>query len=331
MSLVPDHVAVAAPGLKREGDHARESRLVGFARLGNLDVFDYYLSVLVVAAAFGLPGITWQAAALPTLVAFLAGEVCVIVAMVAFDDITGFRDGSDTANYAPDAAARRMRRKPLVAGTLTEREALVFGWSAALLGAALWASAVAMAPYRPGWALAVIAVTFVVTLQYSYGLKFSYHGAQELIIAGLGWALVIGPYGLVTGTLPGFVLVLALLFGLGPLLFGVYSNTNDVPGDRAVGRITVATITTPRGNAYFVAAVSAVEFGIGAVASAIGVAPWWFVLLMLPVTALRLRQYHLAFRACEVLRARRLGIRTHRIATALLVVAALLAGVGGLR
>jgi 1,4-dihydroxy-2-naphthoate polyprenyltransferase len=178
-----------------------------------------------------------------------------------------------------------------------------------------------LAPHAPVWTVALVGVTYVFSLQYSYGVKLSYHGFQELFIAALGWALVLAPYGLLTGRFDGFVLVQALLFGLGPLLFGVYSNTNDVEGDRGVHRPTVAALTTPRGNAVFVGALSLAEFLVGAVASATGVAPWWFVVLMLPATALRARQFALGFRYGDILRARALGFRVHRVTVVLLVAA----------
>ncbi|MFC4857174.1 UbiA family prenyltransferase [Actinophytocola glycyrrhizae] len=302
---------------------AAEPKLVSYARLAKLDVFDYYLSLLVVLSAVLLPLAGFDPAVLVTLAVFGLGTVFMTAAMVAFDDLTGYRDGSDVANYRADPTLRRARRKPLVAGTLTEREVVRFGWVTAVLGAAILTAAVVVtAPYAPQWTIWLTVATFVVALQYSYGLKISYHGFQEAFIAGLGWAMVLAPYGLVTGRFDLFVLVQALLFGLGPLLFGVYSNTNDVTGDRAVGRPTVAALTTPRGNMRFVAALSAGEFLIGAVASATGIAPWWFVLLMLPVTVLRARQFGLGFGPRkDILVARALGFTVHRVTAALLVVA----------
>jgi 1,4-dihydroxy-2-naphthoate polyprenyltransferase len=306
-----------------------ESKLRSYTRLAKLDVYDYYLGLLVVLAALVGPGWTFTAAALPALLLFGLGAVCVLAAMVAFDDVTGFRDGSDITNYRPDAPARRKLRKPLVAGTLTEPEALRFGWAAAAAGALLWLAAVLAAPHAPLWTIAVLVLTFVVSLQYSYGVELSYHGFQEVFLAALGWALVLAPYGLATGRFDGFTAVCAVLFGLGPLLFGVYSNTNDIAGDRAVGRPTVAALTSARGNARFVAALSVLEFAIGLVASLTGLAPWWFVLLMLPATALRTRQYLVGFATGDVLRARRIGFAVHRLTTALLVLALLLRVVTG--
>lgn len=298
-----------------------ESKARSFTRLGKLDVYDYYLGMLVVAAAV-LPSAGFGA--LPVLALFLAGEVCTVVAMVALDDVTGYRDGSDIANYGPNDALRKKLRKPLVAGTLTESEVLRFAWWTALAGAVLWSVAIAVAPHQPLWTVLVIVVTYVFALQYSYGLKLSYRGFQEAFLVLLGMALVLGPHGLVTGRFSGLLLVESVLFGLGPLMFGVHSNTKDVEGDRAVNRPTVAALTGERGNAVFIGALSLGEFLLGVAASLTGWAPWWFALLVLPATVLRARQYQLGFLSGDIMRARRLGFRVHRTYVALMVVANLL-------
>ncbi|UED87361.1 UbiA family prenyltransferase [Streptomyces profundus] len=310
-----------------------ESKLRSYARLGKLDVYDYYPSIAVALSAAMFPLARFGADAAGTLALFLFGEVLVVMAMVALDDITGYHDGSDAANYGPDHPLRNVLRKPLVAGTLTLREAHRFAWGCAGAGAALWAAGVAIAPHRPGWALLLIGVLFVVALQYSYGVKISYHGFQEIFLAGLGAGLVVAPYALVAGEFSGFVLVQGVLFGCGPLLFGVYSNTNDIAGDRSVGRRTVAASVSPRGNAVFIGLLSAGEFLVGAVASLTGVAPWWFVLAMLPVTALRLRQFAigfgLGFASGDIMRARALGFTVHRLSFALLIGVNVAVGAGG--
>nr|BFE52055.1 hypothetical protein GCM10017745_54820 [Saccharothrix mutabilis subsp. capreolus] len=214
---------------------APPGRVRAYVRLAKLDILDYYLGVLVVWAL--LPAdLRLDGLVLATMAVFLIGEVVVMAAMVALDDLTGFRDGSDITNYAPDDPRRRLERKPLVAGTLTERQVVRFAWITCVVGAALWLAAVAIAPHRPQWTVVVIAVTYFFSVQYSWGVKLSYHGFQEFFLAGLGFAVVLAPYGLATGALDGNVVVQALLFGMGPLLFGVYSNTNDVEGDRRVGR-----------------------------------------------------------------------------------------------
>lgn len=303
-----------------------EGRLRAYARLGKLDVYDYYPAIAVALSALLLPSGRLTAGELTASGLFLLGSVFVIMSMVALDDVTGYRDGSDIANYGPDDPLRNKRRKPLVAGTLTVRQALRFALVTAVVGAVLWAAAGLAAPHRPIWTLVLLAALFVVSLQYSYGLKISYHGFQEAFICGLGVGMVMATYGLAAGHFSGFLFVQAVLFGFGPLMFGVYSNTNDIPGDRAVGRPTVAALTSPRGNAVFVGALSAAEFLLGAAASATGLAPWWFALLMLPVTALRTRQYLVGFHTGDIMRARRIGFRTHRVGSLLLIAANLLAG-----
>jgi 1,4-dihydroxy-2-naphthoate octaprenyltransferase len=299
------------------------AKVRAYARLAKLDIFDYYLSALVVWTLLA-PAARLDGQSLLTLVIFVLSEVCLIAALVAFDDVTGYRDGSDAINYGPDAPARRLARKPLLAGTLSEAEAVRFGWGAAGVGTLLLAASVALAPTRPLWVLVVAVVYLVFCVQYSWGLKISYHGGQEAFIAGLGVAVVLVPYGLLSAEDTGFALVQAVLFGLGPLLFGVYSNINDIAGDRRVARPTVAATVSPRANAVFIAALSLTEAVIIIGSAATGVAPWWFPLAMLPVMVLRGVQVRTGLVRGEILLARRLGIRVHRVAVAALVVVNLL-------
>ena len=298
-----------------------------YAKLAKLDILDYYLSIPLVAAMLLPLGRTspWRAAAVLAL--YLLGELTMVAGMVAFDDVTGYRDGSDKANYGPDAAARRLARKPLVAGTLTERQAIRFGWLAVAACALLWSAAVAVAPLRPWWALLGIAACVGLGFQYTWWLKLSYHGLQELFMAALGWAFVLPAYGLLAGRPTGFVLVQTLVFGLGPLLFGVYSNMNDADGDRAVGRLTVAAVAGPRGNACFIAAVSSLEAVLVVGSAVVGLAPWWFPLLMSPALALRGAQFLQGIKDGDVLGARRRGITVHRLSVLLMISADLLAAV----
>ena len=293
-----------------------------YVRLAKLDIVDYYLGILVAGtllpAALRLDG-----RVLATSGLFLLGEVFVIATMVALDDLTGFRDGSDVANYAPDDPQRRRYRKPLVAGTLTEAQVLRFAWVTGITGALLWTAAIATAPHATWWTVLLIGVTYFFAVQYSWGVKLSYHGFQEFFIAALGWALVLAPYGLAVGSLDGDVVVQALLFGLGPLLFGVYSNVNDIKGDRRVGRPTVAALTTPRGNRNFILAVSAVEVALIVCGPLLGTA-WWFPVALLPTLLLRAWQVRIAFGQDDILRARLLGIRIHRVTVVTLVAVNLL-------
>ncbi|GAA3761128.1 UbiA family prenyltransferase [Salinactinospora qingdaonensis] len=303
-------------------------RVNAYARLAKLDIVDYYFGLAVVWSL--LPAAAWfDPRTIAVLALFLVGEVLLVAAMTAFDDVTGYRDGSDAVNYGPNAPLRRLVRKPLLAGTLTQAQAVRFGWLSAAATIVVWGGAVALAPRQPLWAVAVMALCLFCSVQYSWGLRISYRGAQELFLIGLGVGLVTAPYGLLAGGLDGFVLAQAVIFGFGPLLFGVFSNTNDIEGDARVGRPTVAVLAARAGkngrNAAFIAAVCAAETCVIWGAAAVGVAPLWFPLIMAPVTALRVGQLLIGFRSGDILRARNLGIRTHRVSVVLLIAANLTA------
>jgi 1,4-dihydroxy-2-naphthoate polyprenyltransferase len=309
---------VTRPGVTGHGT------LAAYARLAKLDIYDYYLGLVVVWALLA-PAARWEPRTFGLLALTLLAEVVVVAAMVGFDDVTGYRDGSDAANYGSDAARRRLARKPLVAGTLTEPQALRFSWTAAAAGSALWAVVVAAAPYRPAWAVVLAAVCVVASVQYSWGLKISYRGFQELFLIGLGIGWTLVPYALLTGETSGFVLVQAVLFGSGPMLFGLYSNTNDADGDRAAGRVTVATVISAPAHRLFVAVMTCAQVALIAAATAAGIAPWWFAVVMLPLVAMRAAHLLIGFRG-DILRARRIAIHAHRVTVVLLVVAGLVAG-----
>ncbi|GAA0272615.1 hypothetical protein GCM10009527_081310 [Actinomadura nitritigenes] len=298
--------------------------LAAYARLAKLDIYDYYLGLLVVWTLLA-SGVRWKPQTFGLLALVLLAEVVVVAAMVGFDDVTGYRDGSDAANYGSDAARRRLARKPLVAGTLTEAQALRFSWAATAIGSALWAAVVAAAPHRPVWAVVLAALCVAASVQYSWGLKISYRGFQELFLIGLGVGWTLVPYALLTGGASGFVVVQAVLFGSGPMLFGLYSNTNDADGDRAAGRITVATLVSAPAHRVFVAAMTGAQLALIAGSAAAGAAPWWFPVAMLPLVGMRLAHLVIGFRG-DILRARRIAIHAHRVTVVLLVVADLTAG-----
>lgn len=304
------------------------TRLGAYARLAKLDVWDYYLAIPLAWALCGPAG--WGSpAVLSTLGLFLVGTIAVVAGAVAFDDVTGFRDGSDWANYGPNAPARRLARKPLLTGELSEREAVLFGWGATLFGLLVWTWTVAFAPFHPLWTVLLLALCFFAAVQYSWGLKISYRGWQEAFLAGFGVGLVLTAVGLCTGQLTGFTVVQAVLFGLGPLLFGVYSNTRDADGDARVGRPTLAVLLTPQGNKLFIAALSGAEIALIVFAAGLGAAPWWFALVMLPSIALRVAQLRRGVGLGDLLGARLIGLHAHRTTVALLIMVNLFAPVLG--
>ncbi|MFD3924260.1 UbiA family prenyltransferase [Streptomyces sp. NPDC058595] len=302
------------------------SRFVAYARLAKFEfVLDYYLSMLVLwtalAGSVRFASDTWT-----TLLLFLLGEIGVISAVMALDDVNGIKDGSDRANYLGTGGTplRPLERKPLLTGALTVPQATRFGYLSLLWGTVFWTASAVAAPERPMWALVVTGLVLFAGFQYSWGLKLSYRGLGEVLIMGCPLVIVVAPYGFVTGHLPALVLVQAVLFGLWQILVSCYSNTKDISGDAAVGRSTVAVHTSARGNLVFIGALSAVDLLLTVGASAVGWAPWWFFAALLPEMALRLRQFTFFSRNGDALLARRRGVVAFRTGVAGIVLANLI-------
>ncbi len=307
----------ARPGLR--------DRVDAFSKLGKLAFFDYYLSALVVWTL--LPAAVRANIRTPIVLAVISlGWVGVVVATVTFDDVTGFRDGSDQFNYDPAQGTKRNRaRKPLLDGRVTAREAVRFGWIATLWGAAWLASAFAIAPRRPAWAIGLTIWVIVTSVQYSYGLKLSYRGGQELLMLVNTGLTVLIPYALLAGKISGTAVAQSCLFGFFSLLVPVYSNMNDIAGDRSAGRRNLATLLAPRYYRGVVAALTGAEFGVVIAAACAGYLAAWFPIALLPVVVLRVRQMRAGLSQGDPLTARRIGIRAHRLGVVLLLAANLIA------
>src|SRR5579863_8250503 len=115
-------------------------------------VYDYYLSIVVVWSL--VPSADRLAArTVFVLLTFFGSEVCVITALVALDDVTGFRDGSDAINYGAASSTRRSDRKPLLAGSVSVTSAVRFGVFMAALGIAFLAVSLVLGHHRPAWAV----------------------------------------------------------------------------------------------------------------------------------------------------------------------------------
>jgi len=294
-------------------------RLLPYARLAKYEFFDFYLSIPLVWTMLP-PSLRTDAHVLATLLACFLGSICIVSSVMVFDDITGYLDGSDEINYAADGSGLRKRhRKPLLDGVLTVRQARRFGYTLVLAGVAIWVAIFATAPHRPAWAIATVSIAIFASVQYSWGLKFSYHGAAEILIAATPMCIVAAPYGLLTGEVTGLVLTESVLFGLWQILVSCYSNSNDIAGDTAVGRTNAATVFSPRGNRVFISALTSVETLVIVGSAATGLTPWWFPLALLPLLVLRARQLATFLTGGNALLARRRGVNNHRVGVATLI------------
>ena len=297
-------------------------RFAVYARLVKFQfVIDFFLALAIVWTGTE-PETRLDGHVLFTVLLFALGKVGVLSAVMTLDDVTGTKDGSDTHNYLAEnnSELRPLKRKPLLTGELTVEQAQRFGYVSLVWGAVWWALATYQAPHTPVWALVVGGLLLVFSVQYSWGLKLSYIGLGELLLLFSASAFVLAPYGITSGELPALILVEALLFGFGQLLIAGYSNTKDVDGDAAVGRRTVAVLTSERGNQVFLGLLTTANLGVILVPAVMGWIPWWFVLALTPLIAVRLNQYLSFLRDGHALLARSRGVVAFRVTVGCILV-----------
>ncbi len=248
---------------------------------------------------------------LAILGAILVTGIAVIAATCSLDDITGVRDGVDQANHS--RGARWGVAKPILTGDLAERSAFSFVHVLGAIGAIGYATALALAWPLPAWLIVTMTAMMVIALNYSYGLKLSYHGAGELVIFIGGAGTVFVPYALATHALTATVIVSAILVGAWHAQVVVFSNSNDRAGDRATHRMTIAARTSPRGNKLYIASLFALVWATTAVALATHALSPWTIAALAPVWGLQLYQLWSGLGHDQWLRARLAGFRVLRV------------------
>jgi 1,4-dihydroxy-2-naphthoate polyprenyltransferase len=264
-------------------------KLSAYARLGKLSIWEHWLPV-VVAWSLLEPLRRASAPALAVLGLFALAAVTTGCAGAALDDLQGVRDGLDGVTYGGDDRRRRIRYKPLLLGELTEREALRFALATAGCGLAAAAVAIALAPHRPLWlTVAVLALALAAT-QYSYGVKLSYVGFGEVLLAIANGATVAMPFILVAGRLSARVGVEALLATLWMLQITVCSSAADADADRAAGRLTGVARLGDGARVRLIATLFVVSILLAAAAIGSRLLPTVAVAALLPTLALQGRQ-----------------------------------------
>jgi 1,4-dihydroxy-2-naphthoate polyprenyltransferase len=267
----------------------------------------WYLAKYRVDIHLGL-AIAWSL--VPARVAFqhdtlaivaLAFVFCATISSTAivFDDINGFRDGSDAVNYpAHDPTGYRPRtKKPLVADLLTEREAIRVGYTLAIISVVSVVLAWLIAGRGGGWWLlpALIGAS-VCAAQYSFGLKFSYLGAQDIVLFTSFFCTVVLPFTLMMGSVSGPALLMGSLLGLWDVQVVQFSNIPDIEADRSVGRRTMAVLLSERGHTRLILATFALIWAgsLGGIVS--GYLPPIALLTLIPALLMHLKQLRVGFR-----------------------------------
>jgi 1,4-dihydroxy-2-naphthoate octaprenyltransferase len=169
---------------------------------------------------------------------------------IVFDDVTGFRDGSDAKNYnTQDVTGYRPQvKKPLVAGLLTEPQAIRFGLALWLVSISLVVLTWFLAGSSPWWVLAGLLAMALFSTQYSYGMKLSYLGLQDFVLFFSFFGTTVLPFGLITGEVTPAVLILASVLGLWDVQVVQFSNIPDAKADGEAGRRTMAVLLSTRAH-----------------------------------------------------------------------------------
>jgi 1,4-dihydroxy-2-naphthoate octaprenyltransferase len=296
-----------------------------YARLVKVRRYEHYLSIplcwSLLPRSEAFRARTWAELGLALIT--IAGGLW---ATVALDDLQGFRDGTDRANLERTVGPERRNAafKPLVSGALREENVRRFAIACAITGAGALIAVYALAGGRPRWFFPVVVVLFAVALQYSSGLRLSYKGGQELVLAITAAAVVISPYVLVTGWLTADVGVEALMFGIWMAQVLVLGNIFDREGDRSTGRRTVAAMATARANVRFIVLLFGTGWVTLAVAIGLGTIPLLSALLFLPMLLYQAKALTTAFGSGLVLRGRGYAFTAFKFGVAALFVANLM-------
>jgi|SRR5579875_309649 1,4-dihydroxy-2-naphthoate octaprenyltransferase len=267
------------------------SIVVGFIRLSKLNVYQHYYGLvlawlMVPAAALHRPGVT------AAMLLFLVSQVGVVACTCAADDLTGYRNGSDAANYKPGDLGRNYRTKPLLTGVLTERDVVAFVAASAAVAVAAGLAGFTVLGWHVPPAAVLVYVASLATTQYSAGLRISYVPAGTEILLCLETAAgLLYPYLAVARQSSATAVIVALILGMWLVMVSTYSNVKDAAGDAAVGRRTLATL----GPAVYKTAMVVFYLTYLGLTFALALAtnwPWWTLLTLLPVTTMRTVQMY---------------------------------------
>ncbi|MFI6347983.1 UbiA family prenyltransferase [Streptomyces sp. NPDC050560] len=297
----------AATGVRPRARRGRTA-VAGCVRLSKCFVYQQYYGWLLAWLLLAPTAADRPAAVVPMWL-FLGGSVSIFACACAIDDIVGYRNGSDAANYLTGDTTRDIRGKPLLSGALTERAALWFAWgagaAAVLCGAGAFRSLGWSAPVS---AYLLYALGFALSVQYSAGLRLSFfRGGAECLLGSATAAGLLAPYVAVHEGWSADALLVASLLGTWHVMVSSCSNANDAEGDRRVGRRTLAVVAGPRVVTAVLVVIALLSWGL-VWALALGTRwPWWTTLTLAPVVAAHLAQLRAGPLRGQWLKARRIG------------------------
>ena len=296
------------------------ARTGAYARLAKVAIWEQWLAGPLVALSLLDPAQRGDVVSVAVVGLVCLAAASLLAAASALDDVQGIRDGIDAGTHEQGERARRIDRKPLLTGELTEREALRFAYGAAAAGVAAGIAAFAVAPHRPAWLVAVFLAGAVLGVQYAYGLKVSYRGGGEPLLLVMTGGTAAVPFILIDGGLSAIAFAEAALVGAWMIQANVFSNTADAPSDSRAGRSTMATRLAGRANKLFIAALFCASWTWIGAWVAVGVLPVLVLPALVPCAAVQVAQLRAGPLRERWLTARRLGFRAFDLGVLGLVV-----------
>ncbi|WP_069812635.1 UbiA family prenyltransferase [Streptomyces sp. TP-A0874] len=278
--------APAAAGERSAGQVAR-----AFLRLSKVTVYQHFFPWALAVALLGAQA--WRHEGAPVALAlFLLASAAIVACTSGVDDIVGYHNGSDAANYREGDLGRDIRRKPLLSGAIKVAEARIFvaatGALALLAGLGGFA---ALGWQAPAAAVVIFLVVGFCSVQYSGGLRFSFRtGGSETMLGLVTAGGLVFPHLAVAGRWSAAAVLEALLMGLWLVMVISCSNVNDKEGDAAVGRKTLAVVSGPRVFKAAMIAFFVVDLALLVALVTLDGAPWWSALAVLPAVGLHFAQ-----------------------------------------
>ncbi|HEU5158568.1 MAG TPA: UbiA family prenyltransferase [Streptosporangiaceae bacterium] len=287
----------------------------GLFRLAKIKVFQHYFG-LTLAWLMLSPGALHRPGTTPAMSLFLLGSAAIVACACSADDIAGFRNGSDAINYRAGERLRDIRAKPLLSGAVSERQAVVFSVAAGAIAVAAGLAAFWQLRWQaPVAAYVLYLAGFIVSVQYSAGLKISYRpGGAEVLLCLTTAAGLLAPFVAVNRGWSPPAVVAALLLGLWLVMVSSCSNVNDAAGDRMAGRRTLAVAASQTALTAAMVAFFVVSVGLVFVLT-VSDARWppWTPLAVLPAIAAHARQLAAGPGRGHWLEARRLGLIAYNL------------------
>lgn len=294
------------------GEIAWTRKLVGFAQLAKLRVYQHFYEWLLVVLLLDMQGIRPPGAA-ASLTLFLVAMFAVQAAACAADDVIGFRDGSDAENYRANELLpepRKLLPKPLLTGLLTEREGIAFAVAAALTATAAAVGSILVLDNVPAAAIVGFLVVLVCAVQYSWGLKLSYRpGGLEFVIFLVNAATLLLPYWWIAHHVSTIAALMSVLVSVWFLLVVSYGNAADREGDAASGRRTFAVIARPQVYRAFLVALYLTGVVLIVLPFALGLLKPIGILCVAPLFAMQTVQVYWGTIRGDARRAMKIGFR----------------------